>query len=77
MGIGILLFFTLLPFTYAAIIYKNLDNLDYPSVRKKMGSLYSGCYAENHLALAYSFIFLVRRLIFVALTFTLSEYPQL
>ena len=66
-----LAFFALLPFFFAFVIYKNIDDIDYPSIKKKIGSMYSGCKTDSTLALAYSFIFLVRRLIFVALTFAM------
>ena len=72
-----IVFFALLPFFFAFVIYKHMDDIDYPSIKKKIGSMYSGCKTNSTLALAYSFIFLIRRLIFVALTFTLIEYPQI
>ena len=71
--------------SYAAFfIYmrKNRSILDRPSVRAKFGVLYDGfepigIYGEKRYVEFYSFVFFLRRALFVALTYTLIKYPGL
>lgn len=66
-----------MPIFFGLILYKNFENLAYPSYKKKFGSMYEGCKTESVAALLYSIIFLYRRIAFVAATYLLRQYPSL
>lgn len=66
-----------LPLLFGLILYRNYENLPYTSVKNRLGSMYQGCKTEMVASLAYSVIFLYRRIIFVSATFLLRPYPSL
>ena len=59
------------PFAFCAIGVKYRTRLDESDVKKKFGTLYNGLKAKNNQAIGYSIVFLVRRSLFVAITFSL------
>ena len=56
-------------------MYKNKKKLDDPKTRNKFGELYLGLRADKNEIVYYQFVFLVRRSIFIAITFALFNYP--
>ena len=79
--VGFILFlaFLMSPFIFALVLWANYENLDAPSIRRKIGTLYDGVYLENdHIyGLSYSFVFLTRRSLFVWISFLLYDHPPL
>jgi len=65
------------PFIFFFILLRNQKNLDKPEVKDKIGTLYQGLKEKHPRVMLYSFIFLLRRSAFIAITFTLFEYPGL
>ena len=66
-----------LPALYTFILYRNRDSLEHESIRNKIGSLYVGVLTKDIFHYLYSIVFLIRRLIYVALLITLKEIPVL
>ena len=68
---------TMCPIFFAYVMCKNYKNLNRYSIQKKIGSMYLGIWLEelNVYSLTYSLVFLIRRSIFVVLTFALFSYP--
>ena len=68
----------LMPFLAIWILNRYFKNLGKPSMMAKIGSLYLGLKTDQKWApLAYSPIFLILRMIFVAITFLIAEQPNL
>ena len=65
------------PFAFCAIGVKYRTRLDESDVKKKFGTLYNGLKAKNNQAIGYSIVFLVRRSLFVAITFSLFGKPSI
>ena len=76
-SIVIIVTLVLLPFIYVYVIYRKFDDLWMPSVRDRVGTIYSNMNTEKVSALAYSMVFMGRRSLFVLLTFTLAQHPHL
>ena len=75
-AITILILTTLIPICFGIILYKNFKILNLLSVNKRFGSMYSGAYLDDSVyPLTYSIVYLVRRILFVLLTFSLRNYP--
>ena len=68
--------FVLLPLFYAYVMYRNRVHLALPSKRQKIGTLYMNMDTDKISALSYSIVFLVRRILFVTITFALVDYPH-
>jgi hypothetical protein len=67
-----------MPLIALCVVHKNYKNLDRPSMVQKIGSLYLGIKTNvKWAALGFTPIFLLRRLIFVAISFALSDKPYL
>ena len=74
---SILAIFNLFPFIFSFVVWKNRLVLEQVEVRDKIGTLYNGLKPKNPNVMIYSFIFLVRRSLFIAITFALFENPGL
>ena len=72
-----LLIFGLGPIMFALILKKNFSRLPRPSAKKEIGTLYLSIKDTDKVALAYSPIFMLRRLLFIAITFGMFDYPGL
>ena len=55
----------------------NYNHLDRYKVKKLIGSMYSEIWLDklSIYSLAYTIVFLLRRSVFVAITFVLLDYP--
>jgi hypothetical protein len=70
--------FSAMPFVFIGVLLRNFKNLGNPSMKEKIGSLYTGLKTGDKWATAaYSSIFLMRRQIFIAITFVMIEQPSL
>ena len=74
---SIIALLNLFPFIFAFIVWSNRSTLDKLEVRDKIGTLYNGLKPKDRTVALYSFIFLVRRSLFIAITFALFEHPGL
>ena len=75
---GLILFgIVLSPIVFRIIIVKNMMILERPSCKASFGSIYLDLNERNPWGLAYSQVFILRRLVFLALTFGLAKYPNL
>ena len=63
------------PFIFYRAMMKNRDNLDVPSVKARIGTLYLGLRADREYVISYSLVFILRRVVFVLITFALFDYP--
>ena len=63
------------PFIFYRAMMKNRGRLDVPSVKARIGTLYLGLRADKPHITSYSIVFILRRVIFVVITFGLFEYP--
>ena len=70
----ILTFIALSPAYFYLILRNNYNSLPKPSMVKKIGSLYLALKDKEKWALAYSPIFMMRRIIFIAITFGLANF---
>ena len=81
LAIFLMTLFTICPLLFALVLYRNNDNLHKQAMRAKIGTMYPGVWLEedenNRFQLSLIIVFLVRRSIFVALTFSLYDYPSL
>ena len=71
--------FTQAPFLFAWVMSANYKNLDKESVKKRIGSMYLGVHlkGDDTFGLSVAIVFLIRRSIFVAITFALINHPAL
>ena len=65
------------PFLFAFIIRKNRSKLDNIVIKDKFGTLYLGLKPKKTGVVNYSFVFLLRRSLFVAITFALFGHAGL
>lgn len=65
------------PFLFECILRKNRAKLGTPEVRSKYGELYLGLKPDKPGVVNHSFVFMVRRSLFIALTFALFDQPSL
>ena len=77
MACTILAIIFLSPIFFGLILKRNFKNLPRPSMQGKIGSLYLSIKNNNSWALAYSPLFLVRRILFLSLTIGLASFPSL
>ena len=69
---------TLCPIIFALVMFKNRTNLDEVRIQKKIGSMYLGIWVSekiSYYALSYSIVFLLRRSVFILISFLLLDYP--
>ena len=71
----ILAVLNLCPFLFCFIVVKNRKLLNDPGTINKFGALYSGLDSKNQRVMSYSIVYLLRRSLFVAITFALFEKP--
>ena len=69
------LFLILCPLLFLYVMIKNRNDLGKPSVKARIGTLYLGLRPERDHVPSYSMVFILRRLIFVAITFALFNFP--
>lgn len=65
------------PFVFFLVVYRNRDHLSRKAISEKIGTLYEGFNPRKPLIASYSFFFLLRRSIFVVLTFGLFKQPSI
>jgi hypothetical protein len=65
------------PLIFSIILFKYRDRLYLQSVKDKIGSLYLDLKVTNYWGLLYSKVFIVRRVVFLVLTFVYSEHPNI
>ena len=68
----ILVVFNLCPFIFFLIICKHKGKLHEPDITAKFGTLYVGLNPKKPNIVSYPLTFLVRRSVFVAITFALK-----
>ena len=68
---AILVILNLCPFLFCSISAMNWKKLNKPEIKSKVGTLYNGLKAEKYYVMSYSVVFLIRRSLFVTITFTL------
>ena len=61
------------PLFFGVVLKLNFNRLARPSVKRSIGTIYLSIKENNKVALAYSSIFMLRRIVFIALTFGLSD----
>ena len=64
------------PFLFLAIMILNKENLHKKEIREKIGTLYNGLRPVSSVA-GHSFVFLIRRSVFVAISFLIFEDPNI
>ena len=67
----------LCPILFYIIIWRNKYYLNKKDVKEKIGSLYAGLNGDKSRVGTYSTVFLLRRSIFVAMTFALFQFPEI
>jgi len=72
---AIIVILNLCPFLFYAIVARNSDNLEKDEIQSKIGTLYNGLKASHSSVKSYSLTFLMRRSVFVAITFLLFSHP--
>jgi hypothetical protein len=65
------------PIIFSLVLKLNYNRLARPSVKRAIGTIYLSIKENTKVALAYSSIFMLRRLVFIALTFGISDQPGL
>ena len=65
----------LCPFLFFMMVMRNQSDLDKPVVREKIGTLYNGLRTGSTGTKSYYFVFLLRRSLFVLITFLLFFQP--
>lgn len=72
---AILTIFNLCPLLFLYMMCKYRGRLDDAEIRQKIGTLYNGLNPKKANAATYSMTFLIRRSVFVAITFLLTDQP--
>ena len=72
---ALLIILNLCPILFYSIVARNTGNLHKDEIQSKIGTLYSGLKAKHPSVKFQSLAFLVRRSLFVAITFLLFKYP--
>lgn len=67
----------LAPLLFGVTLWRNRKNLTHPEVKQKIGAMYELHDAKRDYVGTYSVVFLIRRSIFVMITFALHYYPGL
>lgn len=65
------------PIVFGCILRRNLKDLPKPSMMKAIGTIYLSIKDNQGIALAYSSIFMLRRLSFIGITFGMVKTPSL
>ena len=61
------------PLLFSLVLKLNFERLARPSVKRAIGTIYLSIKDRDKFSLAYSPIFMLRRLLFIALTFGMSD----
>ena len=75
-SVCIVIVFNICPFFFLSMLVRNQENLGKDEIKEKIGTLYNGLKPIKSVA-GQSFVFLLRRSIFVAITFLLFEDPNM
>ena len=59
------------------VLYVNRQNLHKPEIEKKIGTMYFGLNSEKPKVWTYVVVFLLRRSLFVLVTFSMYHLPSL
>lgn len=73
----ILVVLNICPFFFLSVLYRNQNHLHKPEIIEKIGTLYTGHNAKRASVMTYSFVFLLRRTLFVVITFALFSQPNI
>ena len=75
----LLLAYVSCPIFFALVLWANFENLDKELIQNKIGSMYTHVDLEDRqtYGLALNIVFLIRRTIFVVITFALYDHPSL
>jgi hypothetical protein len=65
------------PLIFGYVLNSNFTALPRPSTKKAIGTIYLSIKDNNKVALAYSSVFMLRRLIFIGITFGMARQPSL
>ena len=65
----------LVPFIFVTALYRHRDSLEDEATREKIGSLYQTVQPTSVKSQSYSIVFLLRRSLFVLITFQLFDFP--
>lgn len=65
------------PLIFRGVLMRKLNDLKRPSMVKRIGSLYLGIRDSDKWSLAYSQVFMVRRILFVGISFGLKQHASL
>ena len=76
-NLTLIIILNLCPIFFYIIIWRNKAYLEKKEVKEKIGSLYLGLNGTKSGVSTYSTVFLVRRSIFVTITFALFHLPEL
>ena len=74
-SVSILALLNICPVMFYVIVSRNFDKLGNEDIKAKIGTLYNGLRANKPNLKTYPLVFLLRRSLFVALTFILFDYP--
>ena len=76
-AISTLVIFSAWPFVFAIVLYRNYNYLGYRGIQNKISSMYDGVLLRNDYwySLTISIVFLLRRSLFVFITFVFYDYP--
>ena len=76
-AIGIIVLFWFWPIIFASVMYQNYSNLGTERIKTKIGTMYPDVLLKtNHtFSLSLTIVFLLRRFLFVLITFTLYDHP--
>lgn len=61
------------PLVFGYVLNSNFKNLPKPSTKKAIGTIYLSIKDNNKAALAYSSVFMLRRLTFIGITFGMTH----
>ena len=67
--------FTLVPFSFTGILWYYQEDLDEEDIKQKIGSLYLGLKYDNEFTKIHCLVYMLRRSLFVLITFSLLKYP--
>ena len=68
-------FLLMCPLLFLHIMLKYRQELGKPSVKDRIGTLYLGLRTDRDYVVSYSMVFILRRVVFMVITFTLFNYP--
>ena len=75
-NLTLIIILNLCPIFFFLVLWRNKVNLEKKEVKEKIGSLYLGLNGNKSRVSSYSTVFLLRRSIFVSITFALFQFPE-